>query len=130
MRALVLTLVVAAFVAASATAAGHPTALPNCLGKPTVRPTAIVLACADANFGVKKLAWIGWGGARAAATGVAYANDCKPYCAAGHFHSQTVELTLDQPVLFHGHLVFSQLTIHLDGPLAPYKTATVTFGLV
>ena len=65
-RTVVLALLIAAFAAASATAAGHPTAVPNCLGKPTVKPTSIILACADANFGVKKLTWIGWGGARAA----------------------------------------------------------------
>jgi len=28
-------------------------ALPDCLGKPQVRPSEIVLACADANFGVR-----------------------------------------------------------------------------
>jgi hypothetical protein len=122
MRALVLTLVVAAFVAASATAAGHPTALPNCLGKPTVRPTAIVLACADANFGVKKLAWIGWGGARAAATGVAYANDCKPYCAAGHFHNYAAIIVVDGAQKCGAVTEYRRLTIAFAGP-TPYPKA-------
>jgi hypothetical protein len=58
--------------------------LPDCLGKPQVRPRQVVLACADATFGFKSLTWFNWGGARAVALGTAYANDC---CVAGHFHS-------------------------------------------
>ena len=77
---------IAALTVALAMAA-HPAALPDCLGKPQVRPANVVLACADANFGVRKLRWTGWGSAVAAATGTAYANDCTPNCAAGHMHA-------------------------------------------
>jgi len=65
--------------------AAPPRALPDCLGHPQVKPRSVVFACADANFGVDGLDWLSWGGARAVALGSAYVNDCKPYCAAGHF---------------------------------------------
>ncbi|HEX7527401.1 MAG TPA: hypothetical protein VF327_13885 [Gaiellaceae bacterium] len=76
-----------AALALAAAFSGQPMALPDCLGKPRVRPTEVVLACADANFGVRKLRWTGWGQSFAAATGVGYANDCTPNCAAGHMHT-------------------------------------------
>ncbi len=121
-RALVLTVVVAAVAAAGASAAGHPTALPNCLGKPTVRPASVVLACADANFGLKKLSWIGWGGARAAATGTAYANDCTPNCAAGHFHDYVAVIVVDGAQKCGGRVEYRRLTIAFAGP-TPYPKA-------
>jgi hypothetical protein len=77
---------IAALVVAAALT-GHPQALPDCLGKPQVRPASVVLACADANFGVRRLRWTDWGSSFATATGVAYANDCTPNCAAGHMHT-------------------------------------------
>ena len=53
-------------------------------------PHSLVLSCADANYDVVRLAWHGWGGAAATAAGSARANDCKPNCAAGHFHSYPI----------------------------------------
>lgn len=62
-------------------------ALPNCLGKPNVKPKDVTLACADANFRVEKIQWTGWGESFAAGMGTANVNDCEPTCVAGHFHS-------------------------------------------
>ena len=121
-RTVVLALLIASLAAASASAAGHPTALPNCLGKPTVRPASIVLACADANFGVKKLSWIGWGGSRAAATGVAYTNDCTPNCAAGHFHNYNAVIVLSGAQKCGAVTEYRSLTIAFAGP-TPYPKA-------
>jgi hypothetical protein len=121
-RTLLLTVIVAAVAATGAGAAGHPTALPNCLGKATVRPTSIILACADANFGIKHLSWIGWGGTRAAATGTAYANDCTPDCAAGHFHSYGAVIVVDGAQSCGGKVEYRRLTIAFAGP-TPYPKA-------
>jgi hypothetical protein len=63
-----------------------PRALPDCLGHPRIRPTDILVTCADGGFGVDRLSWITWGGSRAVGLGSAYLNDCTPSCAAGHFH--------------------------------------------
>jgi len=58
----------------------------NC-GPLVSKPVQLVLACGDGNYYLSGLRWSGWGSATAAATGKAVANDCTPYCAAGHFHS-------------------------------------------
>jgi hypothetical protein len=70
----------------AAGAASSPRALPDCVGHPRVEPARVAFACADGNFGVDHLKWVGWGTGRAVGLGSAYVNDCTPYCAAGHFH--------------------------------------------
>lgn len=62
-------------------------ALPDCVGKPEVKPKDVTIACGDANFRIEKIQWIGWGEAFAAGMGSGTLNDCEPYCAAGHFHN-------------------------------------------
>src|SRR5215468_10785970 len=64
--------------------AKQPT-IPSCFLR-RVAPEEIVLACGDGNFSLEGLRWRQWGAATATATGVVHENDCKPYCAAGHFH--------------------------------------------
>jgi hypothetical protein len=64
---------------------------------PSVRPRQIIVACGDANFYFTNLAWSAWNAKQAVAGGVAHLNDCKPYCAAGHFHTYKVAITLTQP---------------------------------
>jgi hypothetical protein len=87
-KRLILVGTLAAFVLLAGSAAAQAAkGLPDCLGKPRTEPRQVVLACADAGFGFKGLTWFGWGGKRAVALGTAYANDCKPDCAAGHFHT-------------------------------------------
>jgi hypothetical protein len=115
--------VITALVLAAAFASGHPQAVPDCLGKPRVRPTEIVLACADANFGVRKLRWTGWGESFAAATGVAYANDCTPNCAAGHMHSyQAVVLVSGTQQCPNGTTAYNKVTVAFVGR-SPYPKA-------
>jgi hypothetical protein len=80
--------VCAVFVlAVTATAAQTPRALANCAGHPQVKPATVLIACADGNFGVGHLTWVGWGDIRAVGLGSAFLNDCTPDCAAGHFHN-------------------------------------------
>ncbi len=67
-------------------------ALPDCQGKPQVRPATVLFACADGNFSAEKLAWSGWGKSTTTATGVAQSNDCTPNCAAGHMHSYRIRV--------------------------------------
>jgi hypothetical protein len=68
----------------------------NTCGPLVSRPSSLILACADANYSLEHIAWRGWGRATATATATARANDCKPYCAAGHFHSYPVTVTVDK----------------------------------
>jgi hypothetical protein len=106
----------------AALAAAPPRALPDCLGKPQARPAAVVLACGDANFGVRKLRWARWGHPSARATGVAYANDCKPYCAAGHFHTYPAVLVASGRQVCHGVPAYSRVRVSFPDR-TPYPKA-------
>ena len=81
----------AGLAVASVDAVLRPT-IPNC-GRPVVAPKALTLACADANYGLVRMSWRHWGAATTTGTGSASANDCTPYCAAGHFHTYPVTAT-------------------------------------
>ena len=70
----------------------------GCEHKPHVRPASIVVACGDANFYVDHIRWQSWGPTGARGTGIAHANDCKPYCAAGHFHTFAATVALSKVV--------------------------------
>ena len=59
-------------------------------------PKSLMLACGDGNYGLERIAWRGWGGSTATAKATVRANDCKPYCAAGHFHTYPVTVTVDR----------------------------------
>ncbi len=104
-------------------ALASPHALPDCLGKPQVRPASVVLACGDGNFGVRKLHWSGWGKPTARANGIAYANDCKPFCAAGHFHTYRAVLVASGRRVCHGVPVYARVRVSFPGR-APYPQAT------
>ena len=84
-------------LAASAGAASVPGLQVCFTGKTVVRPASITIACGDGNFFVTKLRWSSWNATGARATGVGHENDCKPYCAAGHFHAYAVSVRLSRP---------------------------------
>src|SRR4051812_7134050 len=65
-------------------------AVVDCTGKPQVRPGDFVLACGDGNNVLTSLRWSQWQPRAAVADGRDMVNDCRPYCAAGHFHSYRV----------------------------------------
>jgi hypothetical protein len=67
----------------------------NCT-KSQVRPSAIIIACADDNLSLTRLHWSSFGGATAHGSGEYYVNDCTPDCAAGRFHSYPIELVLSR----------------------------------
>ncbi|WP_405864997.1 MULTISPECIES: hypothetical protein [unclassified Streptomyces] len=67
----------------------------DCFWHPKVRPTAFMLACGDGNSRLSSLRWSQWGTNSARAEGINVVNDCKPYCAAGRFHSYRVVVRLD-----------------------------------
>jgi hypothetical protein len=117
---------VIAALALAAAFSGQPMALPDCLGKPLVRPTEVVLACADANFGVRKLRWTGWGQSFAAATGVGYANDCTPNCAAGHMHTYRAVVVASGTQRCPGGITaYSRVTVAFVGK-SPYPKSSAT----
>lgn len=56
-----------------------------------------MIACGDGNFYVKVKKWSYWNGREAGGSGMAFANDCIPYCAAGTFHKYPVKIRLTKP---------------------------------
>ncbi|MFB7288668.1 hypothetical protein [Actinacidiphila glaucinigra] len=92
----------------------HATVLVTCFGRGLVMPPDFLLACGDGNDRLGGLYWSHWAADSAVATGYEEANDCDPYCAAGHFHTFPVKITLSDskpwpgdPGLRH----FTKLTI-------------------
>ena len=92
------------------------------------RPASVMVACADGNFYLGRLHWTSWGATTAAATGTAHANDCNPYCAAGHFHTYPVAATLDRVQTCGGRSEFTRLRWRFTGarPKGP-RTGSQTF---
>ena len=75
----------------------------NCQFKPQVRPSAMILTCADANDVLTGLHWVSWGSGAAFATGIEQINDCTPNCAAGKFINYPVLVDLWRPEPLRGH---------------------------
>jgi hypothetical protein len=129
MKLITPSLLTAALLASLATGVGaaraaSPTVSLDCLGKPVVKPSQVILACADGNAGVKKIAWLGWGRPTAAGVGTAFANDCSPNCAAGHVHTYRSVILLSGSQSCHGEVAYRTATVAIVGePPAAWKTA-------
>lgn len=87
------------------------TAWINACGPLVSAPTELVLACGDGNYELARLRWVHWGRPTATASGIVRANDCKPYCAAGHFHSYTVKVAVDGLTRCNSAHYYARLTI-------------------
>lgn len=98
-------------LACAATAGARSPAYVSDCGTLVQHPKTLTLACADANYGLAKLAWTHWGGVTATATGVASANDCTPNCAAGHFHSYPVRVAATKLTRCRGKDVYLRLNV-------------------
>jgi hypothetical protein len=104
----------------------------DCVGHPQTQPTRYVVACGDGNNYLVSLHWTQWNGTVARASGTDVANDCRPYCAAGHFHRYPVEVTLDRPVNWAGHdgtERYTRLTLDYPGARPEGMPAHFVFPL-
>src|SRR4051794_14435381 len=61
---------------------------------PRYRPTRIIIACGDGNLQLKRIRWRRWSDSGALGSATAWVNDCKPYCAVGHFHNYAATVSL------------------------------------
>jgi len=82
-------------VVGAATASGSNRVVGDCKHS-QIRPAQIIIYCADANGLLKNMRWSSFGGATARGTGSYSFNDCNPNCAAGHFHTYPVTVTLSR----------------------------------
>jgi hypothetical protein len=110
---------------AAAPAAQRSTALTvvfDCPGQHAlVRPKDFVLACADGNSVLEKLAWATWAPGLASAKGTLVQNDCTPYCAAGHFHRYPALVVLwGSKAVGSGEHAYTKLTLILPGARPGY----------
>jgi hypothetical protein len=106
--------------------------LVDCQNQSTVRPTALIIACGDGNSRLETLHWTRWGPNGARGEGVNVVNDCKPYCAAGTFHSYPVVVRLanTQPWKNRGQgAVFTQMTLTYPGERPSVYQQSVTLPL-
>jgi len=68
---------------------------PDCAFNAHYKPRSIVVFCADAGMEIRRIHWYHWAGQKARGrSSRAYANDCLPSCAAGHFHRYRVRILL------------------------------------
>lgn len=110
----------------------RPPVIVDCLWHPDVRPAHFILACGDGNSRLFSLHWTKWDATAAKGTGVNAVNDCKPYCAAGRFHSYPVTVRLDHPRPWKKHPHLRHYTrmnlVYTDGRPAGFSRA-VTYPL-
>jgi len=94
----------------------------NC-GPLTSAPVELVLACADGNYYLTGLHWKAWGSASTSATGIAHQNDCKPYCAAGHFHTYPVRVTAAKRTRCGAAVYYARIELDYPGARPPGQRA-------
>ncbi|GAA3476929.1 hypothetical protein GCM10018966_014580 [Streptomyces yanii] len=65
-----------------------------------------MIACGDGNSILTALRWSAWKPNFATGRGLNVVNDCRPFCAAGTFHSHPVTVRLDrsEPLKKHPHV--------------------------
>jgi hypothetical protein len=136
--AVVVAVVAAALSAASVASAGPvgaalaPKGVVGCDGKAHVKPAEVVLACGDGNLGVRKVTWLGWGGATTVGVGTGFVNDCEPTCVAGKFHAFRAVVIASGTQKCLGSTAYRSLTVAVVGlaPLALRTPADATYNLI
>ncbi|MFH8629241.1 hypothetical protein ACH4CC_05145 [Streptomyces lydicus] len=131
--ALTAATVAAPAAASSALPATGRVAVIDCAGKPQVRPGTYTLACGDGNNVLTSLRWSQWQPRSAVADGSDMVNDCRPFCAAGHFHRYRVHVRLDHPQARPGHpgqRYYTRLTLSYPGQRPSGTPRVITVKLL
>jgi hypothetical protein len=91
----------------------------------TVRPTSIVLTCADSNRYIQDIKWRSWTSTSADATGTLHWNDCTPACFDGKWHSARIHFIARKPATLSTHRIFTELY----GPAGAWGTGSRVWEL-
>ncbi len=118
--------VIVTLVAAGSAAASGKRYASDCV-KAVQHPASLTLSCGDANSGLAKLAWTGWGSAVAKATGRFTYNTCTPDCAAGKEVSVPVKVTVSGHRSCSGKDTYPKVALTFTGKVpAGYKRDSAT----
>jgi hypothetical protein len=105
-------------VAVAPAAASARTRVPSC-GQYRYAPRLVTLACSDDAFGLERMRWSRWTTAAAFGRGLVFADDCDPYCAAGHLHVYRVHVALAGVLRCGGTRIFRRARIRYVGRRPP-----------
>jgi hypothetical protein len=101
--------------------------MPDCTGHRQFKPKTIVVACGDGNLWLGKIRWTMWTPTVARGMGVYHWNDCKPFCARGHFHARAgARIKLYRVTRCHskGFLQFTRMRVTPPRSLPRFKSFT------
>ncbi|MEU0375666.1 hypothetical protein ABZ070_37455 [Streptomyces sp. NPDC006283] len=128
--------VVPATASASPSVAAQPAdqvVVVDCSMKAQVRPSEYLIACGDGNSRLTELKWSSWGPMSAVGVGLNVVNDCKPYCAAGKFHSYPVNVRFERPERWEKNpdqQRYGQLHLSFPGSRPEHLPPEVTYKLL
>lgn len=66
----------------------------------------------DGSLYLRRVHWTLWNNRRAVGHGIAHVNDCKPYCAAGHYARHAVTVRLTRPRELCGSRFFTAIRLN------------------
>lgn len=120
--------------ASAATGAKSPSdvVVVDCFSHPQVRASHFLIACGDGNSILTALRWTQWKPKFAVGSGLNVLNDCRPYCAAGTFHSYPVTVRLDRPKPWQKHpgqQHYTELHVVFTHHKPPHMPREVTYAL-
>jgi hypothetical protein len=93
-----------------------------------VRPALIFIGCATSADYVSRLKWTSWTTTTATATALHNVDSCKPNCAQGTYSHFAVRVTLWDPGVVDGVLVFRRMSARPTTSVGSPETATVPPG--
>jgi hypothetical protein len=114
---------------APAPAAALPGVVADCTTTATIKPSAIVLACADDGAGVQGMTWTSWTATSATGTGTFYEKLCQPSCAAGKVGTYPVKATLSNVQTSSRGAWFGSVTFTWGSPQPPAPLPPSTYQL-
>ncbi|MET9581870.1 hypothetical protein ABZY10_01875 [Streptomyces sp. NPDC006539] len=129
----VVSLATAVVPASASTKPKSPdTVVVDCFSDPQARPDTFLIACGDGNSILTGLRWSAWKPKFATGSGLNVLNDCRPYCAAGKFHSYPVAVRLDRPEPWQKHSGkqhYTEMRLVYTGHKPPQMPREVTYRL-
>lgn len=129
----VMSLAAAVVPASASTKPKSPdTVVVDCFSDPQARPRTFLIACGDGNSILTALRWSAWKPTFATGRGLNVLNDCRPYCAAGKFHSYPVAVRLDRPKQWQKHpgkQHYTEMHLVYTGHKPPQMPREVTYRL-